>query len=169
VTIYRRLTLRRSDGRTYLRRWALTVDRIGSIKLHRMEAPDPGEDLHDHPWTFWSLVLWGGYTEERTPTRQASADARAAAEVDEIRRILSDCPIDPTPRGKVVHRRRLSLRALRLDECHRIVRLHRSPTWTLVVCGPRRRTWGFYPPEGYVPLDQYETKLSSRRDLETTK
>lgn len=25
---------------------------------------DPGPEFHDHPWPFWTLVLWGSYTDE---------------------------------------------------------------------------------------------------------
>jgi hypothetical protein len=156
--IYRRLTLRRADGRTYLRRWALTVDWLGSIKLHRMDAPDPGEDLHDHPWHFWSLVLWGGYTEERAPIREASKVAAIDAMVPRRPGVAYH-----GMRGNEESRRRLSLRALRLDECHRIVHLHRSPTWTLVVCGPRRRRWGFYGPDGFRPAPEYDHTASKQR------
>jgi hypothetical protein len=159
MTVYRRLTLRRADGRTYLRRWALTVDRIGSIKLHRMDAPDPGEDLHDHPWTFWSLVLWGGYDEERAPIREACA----WADIDQLMPPRRPGVEYHGMRGNEESRRWLSLRALRLDECHRIVRLHRSPTWTLVVCGPGRRWWGFYPPGGYMPAPAYDHTASKQR------
>lgn len=25
---------------------------------------DPGPEYHDHPWPFWTVVLWGAYTDE---------------------------------------------------------------------------------------------------------
>ena len=50
--LYRRLTLRRSDGRVYLNRWGIGDDRIGGVLLHRMDAPDPGTNLHDPPVVF---------------------------------------------------------------------------------------------------------------------
>jgi cellulose synthase/poly-beta-1,6-N-acetylglucosamine synthase-like glycosyltransferase len=68
--MYRRLTLRRADGRVYLNRWGIGHDRIGGVLLHRMDAPDPGIDLHDHPWWFASLIIKGGYTEARATIRQ---------------------------------------------------------------------------------------------------
>jgi hypothetical protein len=39
---------------------------------------------------------------------------------------------------------------MRLDECHRITHLSRRHVWTLVVRGPRVRSWGFYEPDGWV-------------------
>lgn len=68
--LYRRLTLRRADGQVYLNRWGVGHDRVGRVLLHKMEAPDPGVDLHDHPWWFVSIVLWGGYTEQRADIRE---------------------------------------------------------------------------------------------------
>jgi hypothetical protein len=56
-----RIRLRREDGRVYLNRWGFECDRIGGVFLRKMEAPDPGLDLHDHPWSFVSLILKGGY------------------------------------------------------------------------------------------------------------
>lgn len=56
--LYRRLTLRRADGEVYLNRWGIGHDRVGGVLLHRMDAPDPGVDLHDHPWWFVSIILW---------------------------------------------------------------------------------------------------------------
>lgn len=50
------------DGRTFLRRRGVDA-RLFGVLLHRIDAPDPGLDLHDHPWPFVSIVLRGGYTE----------------------------------------------------------------------------------------------------------
>lgn len=159
--VYRRLTLRRADGRIYLNRWGLSHDRIGGVLLHRMDAPDPGIDLHDHPWWFASVILWGGYTEERAETRQAPALAAEAAAIDVYagRRTLGT-------RGIQSRRRWLSVRTMRLDECHTITHLNRHVSWSLVVRGPRRRRWGFYLPDGYMPEAQYDATVRfQRRDL----
>lgn len=152
---YRRLRLRRADGRVYLNRWGIGHERIGRILVHRMDAPDPGLDLHDHPWSFLSLVLWGGYVEERANIREAVELAYAADTV---------YPMDP--RGEQVERRPLSLRSMRLDECHRITELRRRTCWTLVIGGPRRRSWGFYTPTGWLTEAEYDRTLrAQRRDL----
>jgi hypothetical protein len=150
-----RVRLRRHDGRIFLDRWGIEAEKIGGIFVHRMTAPDPGIDLHDHPWTFWSLVLWGGYTEERAPTRLAVEQARYAAE----------WPNSCTP-GTPSWRRRLTVKAVRLDEAHRITHLHKPTVWTVVVHGPTRRQWGFYLPTGWVDEHTYDrTVRVNRRDL----
>lgn len=154
--IRRRMTLRRADGRVYLDRWGLGHKRIGAVFLHRMDAPDPGWDLHDHPWAFASIVLAGGYIEER-------AEARVARNWAEM---AEKWPASGRTRGRREYRRRWSVRVLRLDECHRIVELLRPRCWTLVLCGPVRRGWGFYMPDGYLDEKSYDDLVrTERRDL----
>lgn len=148
---YRRMRLRRADGRVYLDRWGFSADRVGGVYLHRMSAPDPGLDLHDHPWTFVTIPLWGGYTEQRAETREAPTLA-----------LLAD-RWDTCTRGVVGQVRVGRPRLMRLDECHRITALRRHSCWTLVFRGPRRRGWGFYGAGGYI--DEVTYDLTERRDL----
>lgn len=148
-----RMRLRRADGQVYLDRWGIETERFG-IYLHRMEAADPGIDLHSHPWWFASWVLWGGYDEERTRCDLAVGVAKTAE-----RGIY-------TRRGTLRRRRWLSVASTPLSYCHRITRLHRSPTWTLVVRGKRVRRWGFYLPTGFMDWEVYDrTVRAGRRDL----
>lgn len=151
---FRRLRLRRADGRVYLDRWGIGHDRIGRVLLHRMAAPDPGIDLHDHPWWFVTIPLWGGYTEQRANVRDAHWLASLANQ-------------HPTcTRGVVEQRRPFRPKTMRLDECHTITALTRSTCWTLVLGGPRRRRWGFHLSSGYMPEAEYDvTVRAERRDL----
>lgn len=123
----RRLTLtRREDGKVYLDRWGFET-RFGGIYLHKMTAPDPGLDVHNHPWRFASLILRGGYGEiVKRPHGRPYSSWRAG-----------------------------SLHRFPLEWAHRIVRLRRVPTWTLVFRGPRVREWGFFTPFGYVAEHEY--------------
>lgn len=106
------------DG-NYLTRWRLIQTPWFGVFLHRFDGPDPRPTLHDHPWNFVSLVLRGGYIERRL-------DAMTM-EVDEDHRV------------RFVNR-------LRIGEAHAIMRLLRVPTWTLMLVGVRRRTWGYLEP-----------------------
>lgn len=136
-----RLRLRRADGAIYLDRWGWEC-RLGGIFLHRMDAPDPGKDLHDHPWWFTSLILSGGYREQRAPIR--------------------------FPYAKVGRLRKPgSIRVTRLDECHTITDLwRRGRSWSLVLHGPKRRDWGFYVDGKWISWRTYdETVRAERRDL----
>lgn len=99
----------------YLTRWRIVETPWLSLYLHRMDRPDSRPTLHDHPWSFVSLVLRGGYDEMRlnNHTRQ------------------------------VVRRSVRRLNVMRRDDAHYIERLHADRTWTLLLVGRRRRTWGY--------------------------
>lgn len=58
--IYR---LTSEDRVPYLIRWNLFGCKWFSVKLHKILLSDDA-CLHDHPWTFISLILRGGYVEE---------------------------------------------------------------------------------------------------------
>jgi hypothetical protein len=60
----RTMVLRNRDGTPYLRRWRIFECPWFGVYLHRIDGPDEGRDLHDHPWPFVSIVLRGGYIEE---------------------------------------------------------------------------------------------------------
>lgn len=156
-----RMRLRRSDGRVFLERWGFEIERLGGVFLHRMTAPDPGIDLHDHPWWFVTFPL-AGYTEQRAMTREAP----------DLAAIAKTYP-DTCTQGAVQKVRRWRPRLMRLDECHRITDLDRPVTWTIVIHGPHRRRWGFYLPGGWMDEHTYAREVRSQRrdmwdDLDTT-
>lgn len=46
------------DGRPYMTRYW-----FGRLRLHIFYQGDPGNDVHDHPWDFWTLPLNTSYLE----------------------------------------------------------------------------------------------------------
>ncbi len=54
-----------SDGSPYLARYSLLKLPFFRILLHHILRSDEDPDLHDHPWSFVSIILWKGYVEER--------------------------------------------------------------------------------------------------------
>lgn len=56
----------RADNADYMWRLKILVLTWCRVYLHIFVASDD-ECLHDHPWNFYSLILWGGYW-EITPT-----------------------------------------------------------------------------------------------------
>lgn len=50
------------DTCPYLIRWRFETP-WGSIRLHHWLAPDDPRHRHDHPWSFVTFVLKGGYTD----------------------------------------------------------------------------------------------------------
>jgi len=139
--IRRRLTLTHA-GRTFLDRWGLCHERIGGFYLHHIAGPDPGFDLHDHPWAFVRIILWGGYTEQYADTREAVQLA-----------FIADRARSPfcTPG---VERKVKRVSRFGLHIAHRITSA-KPHTWTLVLRGPTRRSWGFYLPDGWLRWDRY--------------
>ena len=104
-------------GSLYLRRWLLTPSVRGwRLMLHRIARPDLERVLHDHPWDFATLCLRGGYDEQvRGPGGIA-----------------------------VEHLRPGAIRMRAAEHAHRIDRIVGTNAWTLVLNGPRRRSWGFW-------------------------
>lgn len=111
-------------ARVYLRRWRLLQTPWFGIYLHAIYAPDADRHMHDHPWSFVSVLLRGGYAEQR-------------------------------PHRGIQLRRAGSIAFRTAEVFHRIVTLSRTPTWTLVLTGRRRRAWGFLTPHGWVRAEHY--------------
>lgn len=138
----RRLTLFHG-GRSFLRRHGIDL-RLFGIYVHHIDAPDPGMDLHDHPWPFVSLILRGGYRELWAPAREASDWAKISEAWDGV--YLT---------GVERSWRRWSIHRVRLTDAHRIIDAEPG-TVTLVLRGLKSRDWGFYPPGGYVSQREYD-------------
>ena len=80
----------------YLRRWFLARHDLGAVMLHAIHMNDADRHLHDHPWDFVSIVLRGGYEEERpggviVKRRAGSVAVRRAEDLHRVR-ILYRCP-----------------------------------------------------------------------------
>ena len=134
---FQRFDIMDPDGEgLYLRRWYIVSTPWFGIYLHHIYRHDLDRALHDHPWNFLSLILWGGYTEER-----------AASDGDRY----------------VVKRKRWSLARRKATDLHAITEIDRSPTWTLCLVGRRQRVWGFLVPDdvGTQWVD-WETYLAQR-------
>lgn len=124
-----------SNGVTvYIDRISLITTPWFSIKLHRIYRPDEQRELHDHPWTFLSIVLWGSYVED-VPCRGCD-------------RHYDD--------GHNAKRKIRWWNWKRAEDSHSIRKVSRSPVWTLVFTGRRRRIWGFYTRDGWVAWNEYD-------------
>src|SRR5271170_2923953 len=59
------------EGELYLRRWFIyprkpkDLAMVPRLYLHKFYTGDNDRHLHDHPWSFTSLLLWNGYHEIR--------------------------------------------------------------------------------------------------------
>lgn len=124
--------------KTYLKRLRIVQTPLFGVYLHWIYLPDRDRHPHDHPWTFTSIVLRGGYTEELS------------------------APESPDPRVKLSVHRRWSGHVMRMWQAHRIRELWPN-TMTLVFVGARKRIWGFWTPEGFVPWNEYVNEDGTRK------
>lgn len=148
------LTLTGPDG-VFLRRWGWRSHWFRLyLYLHRLYREDPGLDLHDHPWPFSTLILWGGYSEW-------AMDYRGSHVIPRGERWTPECR---TWKRGTCHR-------VRLDQAHRIVAVLPG-TVSLVAGGRDDRPWGFHIPGGWVDYRDYDydtrrpgSSRPPRRDL----
>lgn len=95
-----------------------------AVRVHRILRSDNDRHLHDHPWAFLSVVLRGGYHEERL--------ARSYGKV-ELRRRVWRGP------GSIAFRRATDWHQLHLPT---IVDADQS-CWTLFLSFRAQQKWGF--------------------------
>lgn len=129
-----------ADGSLYMARFWLLRTRWFSMRLHHIATADLDRHFHDHPWSFISLVLRGGYREARPATIEPCFLDGST----EIERII------------VTSRRAGSIALRRATDRHRVSGVM-PETWTLVILGPKRQWWGFYTPNGKVHWRDYES------------
>lgn len=127
----------------YLSRIKLIQTPWFGIFIHAIRTVDPRPTLHDHPWSFLSIILKGGYYE-----RVFAEDGRIIP-----RRIkwFNWKPLGKTPSHK---------------DAHTIFMLDRSPTWTLMFVGPKRRRWGYWEnTQTRIVNDEHPYHLEVNRKL----
>lgn len=89
--------------------------------LHRFTREEPHADPHDHPWSFETVILAGGYVEE-----VFHLDAGGGW------------------RSERVHRRPGTVHHIPAAHRHRIAALPERECWTLVRAGPHEREVHFW-------------------------
>lgn len=140
------------DGSMYMGRYwlkAYTEDREArAYRLHNICTPDLDPHLHDHPWPFTSIILRGGYIEER-PVQMSPPQFEFDRE--ETYRLVHGV-------GSVIRRR--------ATDRHRIVKVF-PDTWTLFITGPQLHWWGFYTPLGKIYWRHYNSVHSAQARIET--
>lgn len=139
---------RNVDDGVYMNRWyVIPRNRWFNIYLHNTLLDDFDESLHDHPWWNISVVLWGGFWEVMPRYRPLYPDLAldVMQGVEPFRRVWR------RP-GSIVFRRATDAHRLELDRIVRpAFREEVKPSWSLFITGPRKRTWGFWKKDGWVP------------------
>lgn len=117
MSLFRRREIGDPEGGVYLVRWILAEAFGFRLMLHRFVRDDWARDLHDHPWWFVSLLIWGRYCEEgKDRVRFRFAGTGIARRATWRHRIMV---VNPRTGRK-------------------------GPAWTLVLTGRRQRDWGFW-------------------------
>lgn len=108
------------DEADYMGRWHLVQpgNYPFAARVHHIKREDKDRHFHSHPWNAVSLILKGGYWEERPSENGSTVTWRGP--------------------GSVV---RLSHK-----DIHRIVKVADGGAWTLFITGKYRHTWGFTVP-----------------------
>lgn len=110
----------------YVYRWRFEIRGLGSLRVHHWVGPDDDRAFHDHPWWFLTLVIKGGYT-DMSPSSPAEYQGGHISHWDHLHV------------GSIRFRRALHQHTVVPDL---------GGCWTILVTGPRTRTWGFWLSKG---------------------
>lgn len=56
--------IRSKEGRLHFKRFAIIETKYFAIYIHRIYEHDRDPHLHNHPWSFFGIILKGSYIEE---------------------------------------------------------------------------------------------------------
>jgi hypothetical protein len=129
-------------------RWILRTPWF-TLRLHHIKRGDEGRDFHDHPFSFLSLILWGGYTEHRPCKTEGIEVKFCQACVSNPRYSERYGP------GSIVRRR--------AQDFHRL-ELTNGPAWTFVITSSYFREWGFLTSKGWQNHKDYHRSYYNKPD-----
>jgi hypothetical protein len=131
-----RVIMDRVNNEPYLERYYVFLqdrDRFPfNVFVHKFLKSDP-DDVHDHPWPYFTIILRGGYW-EWTPQFDSQGQ-----KVGEIARWCGAG----------------SFRLARATSYHRIELDPDVECWTLFMPGPKQRDWGFLSKGTWIQWQQY--------------
>lgn len=132
----RRIVMDRVNDEPYLERYYLFLkerDRFPfNVFLHKFLKSDP-DDVHDHPWPYFTIILKGGYWEW-----------------------IPQFDFHGKKTGEIAHWRGPgSFRWSSARSYHRIELDPEVTAWTLFMPGPKQRDWGFLVKNRWIQWEQY--------------
>ena len=151
----KRIIMDRVNDEPYLERYYIFLKDRGdnfpfNIFIHKFLKSDP-EELHDHPWGFFTLILRGGYWEytEVTTTKVSDENGDAVEETNIVKFWRGPGFFQKVSAN---HTHRVELK----DDVH---------AWTLFIPFKRERVWGFFMDDGWVTNETYlENKQKEHED-----
>lgn len=135
----------RGDGEEpYLTRWILLTKKYLHIYFHKFHRSDSPE-LHDHPWSFISIVLWRGYIEETFVKPPKLIPYRFTKFFGE--RTVEKATFSPLygllgTKKKRIYPGQILYRAA--THAHRVELINGKPAYTLLINFGYIRQWGFF-------------------------
>jgi len=139
----KRIIMDRTEKEPYLERYyVLFKERVTfpyNIFLHKFLKSDP-DDVHDHPWNYFTIILKGGYYEW---IAQFDDQGKKTSEVR-------------------VWRGAGSFRRGNTHTFHRIELKEGVTPWTLFFVGPKKREWGFLVNNKWIHYEQYLNEQSQK-------
>jgi hypothetical protein len=153
----------------YLRRWFIYPRNPDNNKqarrlyLHKFYLGDRDRHLHDHPWAFRSLILWGGYFEHsfnpewmRIKAKYKNDPVGLAALIEECDEL---CKMMGQPAGAYMTIRKwygpLSFLRRGASWTHRVELPPGKTCWTLILTEKKSRSWGFHTDSGWCWWKNY--------------
>lgn len=137
------------EGDCYMERWILRTP-WGDMRLHHILRSDNDRALHDHPFDFTSIMLWGSYREwlETETERESPVSVQVLFNGIAADHTTLSCEEGTWHYAPCILRRKA-------ETLHRLELT--APVWTLVFTEPIRRTWGFKTLlHGWIAGDNYK-------------
>jgi hypothetical protein len=136
------------EGELYLRRWFIWPRKPADLRmvprlyLHKFYTGDSDRHLHDHPWSFRSLILRGGYREYSYNPEWLKYRAATGREHSLVPKLRSKWygPGSYLKRG-ASWAHSVKLQTLTDGEV--------VPCWSLVLTSVKSRSWGFHTEGGW--------------------
>lgn len=154
--------IKRDDGKPYLIRYRIFSSRWLKIRLHHILLSDY-DCVHDHPWDFISIILKGGYW-EHTPMREiiqhhAPQLPWVMAQKGNWRENKESIWKRWYAPGSVLRRNAEYRHKIELETMRSIGSVESKPLecWSLVFMFKRKRDWGFWMRNVFIPWRKYSS------------
>ena len=129
-----------------------------TARVHVIKRGDADRHLHDHPWSYTTFILKGGYTEVThfEKLNEAMKHSWREGEKNAVHRIQYNTEMDKWEcrvyygSGSIIHRK--------AGSPHRLEVAEGESATTLFVMGNYQNKWGFYTPEGKIYWRDYLDK-----------
>jgi hypothetical protein len=144
------------EQQMYLTRWFIWRGKNLGIYIHKFHRSDEDRALHDHPWSFLSIILWRGYYEV-TQNKKGARLLYANAPLIQIKKrkwpgMILYRPATWRHRVELLRTADFENQSRSGDFLNsvRIIESKELPAWSLIIRFRRLREWGFWTNMGFV-------------------